>query len=313
MQIDNIFVTASWFEQAKSLAGINGVSQVWTEHPEWYIWVKDAPGAYGLILEDTDVFSVGNETCEAGQFVLKCYPFPNHPVYETFSEQEKHAVSGSLFDHTNTPRLETKAQIPETFFTVGGITLIVDRKNNESLLSFESLDRMMVNGKSRPTAQESGNAADKGEDRCIRRVPGWQVGWRFIDSLVSLLAFYRKRHPGFISATRSPGIEQWVDESGTFECRQSEKARYLSLSLMFVEKSSTGSAIQKIWHSQLEADEKIIFEQCLCEPCDQKIFFDAENSFSINPIWWELASADYQSEISSTCGCSDAHHIHMNR
>jgi hypothetical protein len=82
--------------------------------------------------------------------------------------------------------------------------------------------------------------------------------------------------------------------------------------LMFLKKSSSASAIYNILRSQLEADEKILFEQCLYQSCDQKISFDVGSSFSINPAWWELASAQYQSEMVNTCGCSDAQHIHAN-
>jgi hypothetical protein len=307
-QIDNIFVTASWFEQVKSIAGISGVSQVWAERPEWYIWAKAAPGVYGLVLEDTDIIGSRDEAWYAGQFTLKCYPYPKQPVYKSFSTEEQQTVTGSLFDHTNTPQLETKARIPATFFTVGGITLMVKEDGNESLLTFESLDRLMVNAKRPPPEKDSQVVPDDGEGHAVRRVPGWQTGWPFFDSFVSLFAFYRKQHPSFIAATQSPGMEQWVDESGGAECRKSQRVRHLSFSLMFCEPSASEPMVETIWRSHLEADEKILFERYLHQPCDPKLAFDAGSSFPINPRWWELAKAQYPSEMATTCGCKD--HLH---
>jgi hypothetical protein len=310
-QIDNIFVTASWFEQVKSSTGIRGVSQVWDDRPQWYVWLNDAPGVYGLVLEDADVLETSSEPWYVGQFALKCYPYQNHPVYDSFSVDEKQAVSSPLFDATNTPRLETKKQIPETFFAVGGITLTVNRDESESLLTFESFDRLVVRAKPHPQAPEPVDGSENDPDRALRRVPGWQIGWSFFDSLVSLFAFHHKQQPRFIAATRSPGIEQWIDESGAIDWRPSKKAHHLSLSLMFLKKSVPRPMIEKIWRSHLEGDEKILFEQYLRQPCDQKIALEADSAISINPLWWELACANYQSHMASTCGCSDAlHHSH---
>jgi hypothetical protein len=290
----------------KKIAGIGGVSQVWADRPEWYIWVNHAPGAYALALEDTDALKRSDALWDVGQFALKCYPYPSHPVYDSFTAEEKQLVTSQLFDHTHTPRIETRVQIPETLFRVGGITLMVNRELNASWLTFESLDQLRVAQRAR---QHPEDLTGRVENQIVRNVPGWQTGWPFFNSLVSLFAFHRKQHPRFIAATRSPGIEQRLDRSGHAAYRPNKKLQHLSMSLMFCDQTASASTIHRIWRSGLEPDEEIIFEHEFCKPGDQNFFIDAGRFFPINAMWWKLAKAQYRSEMATTCGCSDALHI----
>jgi hypothetical protein len=43
-KVESLLITASWVEQVQQMLDLKGVSQVWGDRPEWYVWVEDAPG-----------------------------------------------------------------------------------------------------------------------------------------------------------------------------------------------------------------------------------------------------------------------------
>ena len=77
--MDNMMVRASWAETVKGLSGVTGVSQVWGNQPEWYIWISGQPGPYGLVLEQTTEQIQGARPVHQGLFFGEVLSMPWNP------------------------------------------------------------------------------------------------------------------------------------------------------------------------------------------------------------------------------------------
>lgn len=298
-KVESLLITASWVEQVQEMLQLAGVSQVWGERPEWYIWIDDAPGVYALVFEDGESIQTIDKTLYLGQFTAKCYPYDSAGVFKAFSAQEQESVKSDLFDHTHTPQLESRRKIPEAFFAVGSISFVLDAAESVALLSFDSLNFLRWSALSAET--NSGNYLPAKSH--IRNVPGWQIGYALFDRLVSLYAFYSKQPPAFVGATRSPGFETIIDAHQTPTSRVCPDIQQRSTSVLFVNSSDTEAWVDTIWRSQREPEEQIIFEyDWKCSACNHSIESELP-PIGGNSLWWHLAHADLKSELASTCGC----------
>jgi hypothetical protein len=303
-KVESMLITASWVEQVQKMLNLAGISQVWGNRPEWYVWIDGAPGVYALVFERGGTIAGPDKILYAGHFAVKCYPDVTAGVFETFSPREREMVASDLFDHTHTPRFESHEEIPEAFFTVGSISFALDAAETVSLLTFDSLDflRWAI------LPPETGSTNHQPEKCLLRNIPGWQIGYPLFDRLVSLYAFYSKQPPAFIGATRSPGFECIIDASQTPENRICADTRQWSTSVLFVDSGDGSAWVDAVWRAQLDPEEKIVFEYA-CPPSAGNHFVDCEMSpVTINSLWWDLAHADLKSELASTCGCEDHQH-----
>ena len=301
---ESMLITVSWVEQVQQMLGLNGVSQVWGDRPEWYVWIDGAPGVYALVFEQGEAIQADNQTQYVGRFAVKCYPYVSADVFEAFSPREREMVVSDLFDHTHTPRLEARQEIPGAFFAIGSISLAVDAAESVALLTFDSLDFLRWSALS----AETGAANHLFEKSHIRNIPGWQIGYPLFDRLVSLHAFYSKQPPAFIGATRSPGFETIIEPHQAPVSRVCTDIRQWSTSVLFANSGDTNAWVDTLWRAQLDQEERIIFEhacsQCACHPIAE----DAKPPVALNSLWWDLAHADLKSELASICGCEDHDH-----
>lgn len=292
-KIDSIFITASWAESVKTETGITGVSPVWDDRPEWYVWIDNAPGPFALLLEYTESFSVGREYFVSGQFSLKCYPFPHHPIFSDFSKAEQQTVLSGLFDQTNTPCMESKHRIQRNYFVVGALSFVLDSDQNLCLISFDSLDVFRE-------AEYSGG--DSANPRITRCVPGWKIGAVFFERFVSLYAFYSRQCPFKCSLSESPGFET-VSSSGIGDIVPAKDLRQKSVSILFKKDECAPSAAEALWQHRAEAGDRIIMEydghQELKKP------HPALSDFPLCGLWWHFAVMKASSSLSSICGCGD--------
>ena len=81
-KIESMLITASWVERVQKMLDITGVSQVWGDAPEWYIWIDGAPGVYALVFDDGRSFDALDHTLHQGQFAVKCYPYATAGVFD---------------------------------------------------------------------------------------------------------------------------------------------------------------------------------------------------------------------------------------
>jgi len=305
-KVESMLITASWVEQVQKMLDLTGVSQVWGDRPEWYIWINGAPGVHVLVFEEGETIAAADQTLNVGLFAIKCYPYVTASVFEAFSPQEREIINSDLFDHTHTPRLEARQDIPESLFAVGSMSFILDANETVAMLAFDSLDLLrwsILNTK-------NGQKNRPRNESVIRNIPAWQIGYPLFDRLISLYAFYSKQSPAFIGASQSPGFECIIDTHQTPESRVCDDAQQGSASVLFVNSAETDAWVDTIWRAHLSPEEKIVFEHaCSHSACNHT----ADNGFppvDINSLWWDLAHADLKSELASTCGCEDHEH-HM--
>jgi hypothetical protein len=303
-KIESMVLTASWVEQVQKMLDLDGVSQVWGDRPEWYIWIDGAPGVYALVFEEGETIEAANQTLHWGQFVVKCYPYTEASVFEVFSPREREIINSDLFDQTHTPRLEARHDIPESLFAVGSMSFILDANETIAMFAFDSLDLLrwsILNTKNDQKDRQPNESV-------IRSIPAWQIGYPLFDRLISLYAFYSKHSPAFIGATQSPGFDCIIDAHQTPESRVCDDSQHWSASVLFVNPAEIETWVDTIWRAHLGPAEKIVLEhECSHSACNHT----ADNGFSpvdINSLWWELAHADLKSELASTCGCEDHEH-----
>jgi hypothetical protein len=304
-KIESMLITASWVEPVQKMLGITGVSQVWDDAPEWYIWIAGAPGVYALVFDHGRSFDALDQTLHQGRFAVKCYPYASAGVFDTYSAKECDMVSSDLFDHTHTPRMEARPEIPEAFFTIGSISLTLDAAQTVALFTFDSLDFLRWS-----TLTAKPGPGNRPGGKClIRNIPAWQIGYPLFDRMAGLYAFYSKRQPAFIGTTRSPGFECIIDPPhSTPESQSCDSIQQGSASVMFAETTNTERLKDAIWHEQLDAEEHIVFvSRCRHSDCSAS----ASDNFppvEMNRLWWELAQSEIKSELATTCGCCDHGH-----
>ncbi|MDX1709190.1 MAG: hypothetical protein R3274_11355 [Desulfobacterales bacterium] len=303
-KVESMLITASWVEQVQKILSLTGVSQVWGERPQWYVWIEGAPGVYALVFETGNFTNAAGQSLYQGQFAVKCYPFASAVVFDTFSPAERKMVGGDVFDHTHTPRLEARRKVPEAFFTIGSVSFVVDAAETVALFTFDSLNYLRWS----VLTAKNHLKLNPAEKSCIRNIPGWQVGYPLFDRIISLYAFYSKQAPAFIGATRAPGFECAIDFHQTPENRQCDDIQQWSASVLFDRTSDNSRWIDSLWRTQLETEEKIVFQHV----CSQNSCHHAANHqlppIVINPLWWELARANIKSSLATTCGCCDHAH-----
>jgi hypothetical protein len=303
-KVESLLITASWVEQVQKMLNIKGVSQVWGTRPEWYVWIDGAPGVYALVFEEGETTQAADQTMYFGRFAVKCYPYVSAPVFEAFSPREREMVNSDLFDQTHTPRLETQQEIPEAFFAIGSISLVADAAETVALLTFDSLDFL----KCWALCAETGSKNHLKEKMRVRNIPAWQIGYPLFDRLVSLYSFYSKQPPAFIGATRSPGFETIIDSHQTPVSRECADIQQWSTSVLFKNYGDTEEWVDTIWRSQLEPEEKIVFEHACRYLARSHPVCNGSPLVCSNPLWWDLAYADLKSKLASTCGCEDHEH-----
>ncbi len=295
--IDSLFITASWVEAVQTETGIRGVSQVWSDRPEWYIWIDGAAGPFDLALQATDTIEVGKETVPVGRFTIRCYPYASDPAFPLFSEAERRCIDGDGFDHTRTPIADARADIPETFFGVGVVSIVADPAGPLCMITYDSLQTLRT----------------RDRDRIIREVPGWRLGYPLFDRLAMLYAFFSKQTPNRYGAIRAPGFEVVSDPTGQSRCRDNSDLRQLSASLLFRDPSVDACRLGALWQGRLETTDEVVFETEFGPyPPNCRLYPNAVDlDFPINFKWWHLATMTAHSHLASTCGCGgDCDHGH---
>jgi hypothetical protein len=300
--MDNMMVRASWAETVKKLSGVTGVSQVWGDQPEWYIWISGQPGPYGLVLQHTTDLVKGSHQMHQGFFTVKCFPCTQSPAFASYSRAEQDILKSPRFDKTNTPVYEARSEIPSSFFNIGSLMVLADARGKVAAFTFESLDTIRLvspvcNGNASHTCEPKAAEGD-----LLRSVAGWTIGYPLFNSLVSLYAFYVRRPPVWFRMSHLPGFEHVQKTDGDIEARPCAQSRILSASLVFAD-----DTIAQYAHlmPDPEEGEEILFDSRL----DSGTMKNGKAPDPhINPFWRHLAEADISSEMASLCGCID-HHV----
>jgi hypothetical protein len=309
-KIDNMLITTSWVEKVKKMIGLEAVSQIWGEKPAWYFWISQTSGVYSLELCETSNDMWEDDQLACGMFAIKCYPYSDKQAFTNFSLEEQALVKSDLFDHTHTPRFEQKKRIPNSLFNVAALELTIDSEDGLALFSFEALDSMQsYNGlENDPSFSEINNEKQYSPGEKTRDVPGYDLGYPLFSSLLSLYSFYSKTTPVRVLLTRSPGFKYLCSPQEKTHCLDSNDICFYSLIVLFSDNKKKSTNEDKLIEARLkESDGEVVYDQNFtCSHLSCNLF-----PFVTSPLdgkWWSLATADYKSDLGSTCGCGDCHH-----
>lgn len=296
--IDTLFLKASWVDSVKQLTGITAVSQVWGERPEWYLWIAGAVGPFNLVLHHTSERVSGRGTLQQGVFAVKCYPYRDTALFSSFTETERVLIQSDRFDHTNTPCFEARAEIPEALFSVGTLTITANSEGSLTVLTFETLDALRVfQGFDQMREVPAGGLSP----HLLRNVPGWEIGYPLFDRISALQAFSARCPPRYFRMTRAPGFEHSVTVNGKTEVRSSQTSLLISASLLFSTELDAANRPPPAWFPEIEPGEEILIEKNFSIGPES---LEGCQDAGVNPLWWRLATAEFQCCLSSTCGCS---------
>ncbi len=198
--IFSMFITASWFPELKNYLGLRGVSPVWRDKPAYYFWIDGSPCVFSLELGHAESEMGLVEEFIYCDFLVRAFPFRNTDLYSGFSEHEKRALSGPIFDGSNTPCFERLEDLNKNFFIVSRIDWLYGKSGSWGLFSLNALDLHVTR-----------------RDDCraiLRKVPSWQISLPLFDILNSLYAslFQAKTPKSTIS------FQIWFGIRGNF-CR----------------------------------------------------------------------------------------------
>jgi len=312
-KINGMLVTTSWVDNLKDLLGMEAVSQIWGDIPAWYMWLSDALGVYHLQLVDAAV-DENNPANKQAFFSIKCYPFPNTTVFDTFSHEEQTLSRGPFFDDTHTPRFEEKEKIPDSLFNVAAMEYRVNQDDTLACFTLEGLDIMRSVYPEETVLDfdliHKSRRYKKGETG--RSVPGWKLGYPVFDRLLSMYAFYSKAKPVRLRIIRSPGFEYVHTGDHSFECVDVSDTHRLEASVFFAHQDRLDHAmnineLDIVAEEEDQAQVEILLDRsfpcCHFHASDKMAFAKIDKDIPINELWWSLAEKEYKSELASTCGC----------
>jgi len=312
-KVNSMLVTTSWINELKDLLNIEAVSQIWGEHPAWYMWLSDAHGVYRFQLADamTDENIPANKQ---GFFSINCYPFHDATVFDTFSYEEQVLSRSRFFDDTHTPRFEGKENIPDSLYNVAAMEYRVNRDDTMACFTLESLDTLrcvypeetvldfdLIKKSRRYRTGETG-----------RSVPGWQLGYPVFDRLLCMYAFYSKAKPVRVRITRSPGFHYVYTRDHAFACEDAPDTQRWTASVFFASPDHCDMGFHLNGSDTLVPEEEPGPVEILLDcpfPCGhlhpprKMASLETIEGAPINPLWWSLAETAYSSTLASTCGC----------
>jgi hypothetical protein len=301
-EIESVLIKSSWVNAVQEKLSLEAVSQVWGERPEWYFWIGGAPGVYSLALADAELVEESPHQATLGRFTLKCYPYPQGEAVKGFSSEEKAAVNSHLFDSTHTPLFEARERIQAHWFTVGSVSILLDAACQATLLTYDSLERIVTSHMPLPANSVDNTQTD------IRNIAGWEIGYPLFDCLVGLYSFYISDAPCFAGATRSPGFKYVLAGDASMECRPSRSNRHQAFSVLFLGSKTGNGQAEAFWRRRLDPEERVAYSGTFSQAVKSALAVPEMPPATVNPLWWDLPHGGYKSELTSTCGCADNNH-----
>lgn len=306
--VDGMFIKVSWVQDLMEELSITGISEVWGEELGYYVWFSNAVGAYALGLDSCCVTGPENALPKA-VFSIRCFPYTNSKVFETFSPNEKALITSSIFDHTNTPRYECKEAIPPGLFRVGLIEIIADPRCAAAVFSLTSLDVLTTRASPSEimTNVEKKSRRRISDGASIRQVPGWSMAYPLFDCLISMFAFYSAAHPSLALHSESRGFELVSDdETEDFRAVDSDATHIKTVLVAFNGNVCNEShLLDSYLRDQVSSGAcDVLFDSVSSGLNSSHAILDtAAKQSMLNPLWWEIPHRRYTSKLSTTCGC----------
>lgn len=300
-----MLIFSSWSERFRSDIGFNGVSQVWNDRLSWYFWLADAPGVYLLEMMNPEEGIGIPEDRYTAAFKIKCYPYQEHPDFQSFSFLEKQLVQSNLFDHTNTPAFEHQGDIPDDLFTVATVEMTLNPEGHGAFFSFESMGylRTRFAHKTHQTFPVINLSRTFERLEIDRNIPGFQMGYPLLDCLLCLYANAHKRSPASIRFSTSTGVEFIIHDNDVL-ARETVNIQGFKLNLFYVATDfGSSSDGNNVMGDLPEKGEHIIYDRQFACGDFHENGAEKKLPITLNRKWWSLAHTHYESELTSSCGC----------
>ncbi|MDQ1239401.1 MAG: hypothetical protein QG577_1587 [Thermodesulfobacteriota bacterium] len=303
-----MFTKVSWVEDLREELGVEGISQVWGDDPEYYVWIADTPGIHHIKLEWVE-HDTSHPALIRGLFSIRCYPLIGSTLVGSFSREEQRIVSGSLFDDTNTPRYESRDAIPGECFAVGTMEILQDVRGSTTMFVLESLDRFVtksLHGIAHTPESSTSNESDQ-LSTVLRDVPGWSLSHSLFDRLVSMFAYSSGIQPSRVVLVDSPGFEYWSAADNTnWHTVASDCVAAHALIVAFSDHQGDGETV-KSFIADLKADQTrtIVLDARFPHHACHDSGCEHAHHAVVNPQWWSIPLGRYRSNLTSTCGCEE--------
>jgi hypothetical protein len=210
-----------------------------------------------------------------------------------------------LFDKTNTPRFENQDDIPRDLFTVATLSITMELESNVAMFCLESMAciqtrYILETHQFLPLIKKEHIVREQEIDRAV---PGFQMGYRLFDCLMSLYANTHKLSPLEVGCTQIPGYEVVVCGNDV-EMQKTDNTKGYSLSVLFSGLNTEGLIMDsdpRMPHKSI--GDKCIFKERFKRGHYHKTEHELKLPVRLNQKWWSLAHGHYDSELASTCGC----------
>ncbi|MDR3603074.1 MAG: hypothetical protein P4L38_00460 [Syntrophaceae bacterium] len=288
-----MFITASWFPELKNYLGLRGVSPVWRDKPAYYFWIDGSPCVFSLELGHAESEMGLVEEFIYCDFLVRAFPFRNTDLYSGFSEHEKRALSGPIFDGSNTPCFERLEDLNKNFFIVSRIDWLYGKSGSWGLFSLNALDLHV-------TRRDDCRAV-------LRKVPSWQISLPLFDILNSLYALYSKQKPRRARLVSKSGLEYVVTSVGEIKSVENAAIKNLELTSLFIDENGSGEieALGLFETKLAGCPEEIVFDLTF-QPTDgpDKGLILPGSEKEIGRKWWTIDATNFNSSMICPCGCN---------
>jgi len=187
--------------------GLTRISRVPDRALAWYLWIAGVSGAYALDLEPYDP----DGAC--ADLSIRYFPPPEGPGCTPFSEDERVARAGPLFDGTGTPRHGRHPSLAPGLFHIALLTLDWTKQHGRMTWTLCAPSRWIEQ--------------DQASGSVLRDVPAWDLAWPLFTRLVTGFAYVHRAAPARVcSAAAAGGVivrngaDVHVEEGGEAEMRR---------------------------------------------------------------------------------------------
>jgi hypothetical protein len=216
--IENIFRSLMPSESARHHFRIKGISERWIGLPAWYLWFDDLPGCFLLEIREACMFPVvpvprdqppGKHSMSRGILGIKYYPdTKDKKAFQAFSHAEREIRASDSFDETGTPAFDHVSDIPDTFFEIGAMEVLVAEGRRFAFLSLHAPSVWRVYRIDGRTTSASSSVLQGVLDR---EVPSWSWSWFLFDRLLAAICFVYKAVPLCVDLLEQEGKAFVVD------------------------------------------------------------------------------------------------------
>jgi hypothetical protein len=308
--IDHVFRILMPSESGRHHFRIKGISERWIGPPAWYLWFDDFPGSFLLEIREACLLpevpvqqgqASGNPAVSRGILGIKYYPDINdQQALRGFSRAERELRTSDCFDETGTPDFDHVRNIPDTFFDIGAMEVLVGEGRRFAVLSLHAPSVWQVYKIDKRTTSTSHTVFQKALDR---EVPSWFWSWFLFDRLFAAFCFVYKVIPVYVDLLEQDGKIFIVDHENHLADQKDPNVTLRSLwggfllpDELFSEHKESRNHLFFLRQQILNADHlghtRHILE-CFEMP--------RETLPWINPGWWQLNAAHLTLQDAGVC------------